>query len=379
MSDPIELRCSGLPLAFICPGSVRPEGLVIHESSESSALGNAVHEGLAVLVETGAVPWGETGALVRRFELDDEQELQILLALGARLWRELNAHYPMPNASAEHALTYRDPAGRFVLTGHLDAVAWLGPLVRVADHKTGRLDSDYREQLRGYCVLALAAGEAFGTTDAEAFALWVRDREIERHRMRRDEVRGWLDDVRRRIVEWDGVYHASTQHCPRCPRSHECPAGRAIVRRDVEAVTGDESLATLDDDALDALGPDGVVALLAKADLARNVGGRVRDAIRAYVLRRGDVVGGGQRLTVRGDERRELDVLSAFEVLNGLGFTDDEYAEIITLSIAAAERVVAKRVKRGKGAEAKRALVAALDDAGAIKVNVTPKLVVTRE
>lgn len=377
MSEPLELRCSQLPLAFICPGSVRPEGLVISESSESSALGNATHEGLAVLVETGHVPWGDTGELARRYDVD-ERELQVLLALGARLWREAMALYPMPEASAEHELAWRDPGGAFILTGHLDAVAWLGPLVRVADHKTGRLDADYREQLVGYCVLALARGEALGTTEAEALALWVRDREIERHRMRRDEVRAWLERVRRRIVEWDGVYHAG-RHCPHCPRAHECPAGRALVRRDVEAIAADESLAEIDDDALDALGPDRVVALLAKADLARHVGGRVRDAIRAYVQRRGDVVGGGQRLTVRGDERRELDVLSAFGVLNELGFTDDEYAEIITLSLAAAERVVAKRAGRGKGAAAKRDLVEALEAVGAIQINVTSKLVVTRE
>jgi hypothetical protein len=355
---------------------VRPEGLVVDESGEASALGTAAHEGLAVLVETGHVPWGSTGDLCRRHDVD-ERDLATLLALGARLWKELTALYPMPEAAAERAFTYRDPRGAFVLTGHLDALAWLDRLARVADHKTGRRDADYAEQLKGYCVLALAAGEAFGVQEAEAFALWVRDQEIERYRMRREEMGAWLDRLRRRVVEWDGTYHAG-RHCPHCPRSHECPAGRALMRRDVAALLGEQA-ADLDDTALDRLGPERVVGLLERADLAAAVGARVRDAIREYVKRRGDVVAGGRRLTVRHEDRRELDVLAAFPVLYDQGFTDDDLAEIITLSMAAAERVVAKRAARGKGAAARRELAAALEAALAVKINVTTKLVVTRE
>jgi hypothetical protein len=372
---PLELRCSALPLAFLCPGSVRPEGLTIDESGAESELGTASHDGLAELAETGIAPWGETGELARRYRVE-ERDLRALLALGVRLWREVGAAFPA--ASTEHELVYRDPSGAFVLTGHADVLSWLGRLVRIGDWKTGRRDADYAEQLRGYCVLALlVAGEAWGTTEAEAFALWVRDCEVERYRMRRADVAAWLERVRSRIVDWDGVYHAGP-HCPHCPRSHECPAGLALVRRDVAAMA-DEGLAELGDDALAALGPERIAALLARADLAASVAGRVRAAIRGYVQRRGDVVGGGKRLTLQHDERRELDVLAAFPVLYAAGFDDDDLAEIITLSLAAAERIVAKKAGRGKGAAASRALVEALETVGAVSVNVTTKLVTKRE
>lgn len=374
MREPLELRCSALPLAFLCPGSVRPEGLVLDESGVESALGVAAHEGLGELAETGHAPWGETGELARRHGVD-EGDLRALLALGVRLWREVAASFPA--ASAEQGLTYRDPAGAFVLTGHVDLMSWLSPLVRIGDWKTGRRDSDYAEQLRGYCVLALEAGRAFGVTSAEAFALWVRDGEAERYLMTWPAARAWLARVRDEIVEWDGRYHVGP-HCAHCPRAHECPAGLAVVRRDVAAMA-DESLADLDDDALAGLVPDQLVALLHRADLAANVGGRVRAAIRGYVQRTGDVVGGGKRLTLQHEERREVDVLAAFPVLYASGFDDDDLAEILTISLAAAERIVARKAGRGKGAAASRALDAALESVGAVQFNVTTKLVVKRQ
>lgn len=379
MNEPIQLRCSALPLAFLCPASVRPERLTIDESSGESELGTASHEALAELAETGIPPWGKAVELARRFKVE-ERDVRALLALGARLWQAVGAAFP--RASTEHELEYRDPGGAFVLTGHADILSWIGKLVRIGDWKTGRRDADHAEQLRGYCVLALesAAGDgAWPTTEAEAFGLWVRDGEVERYRMTRPDSRAWLGRVRTEIVEWDGRYHAG-RHCPHCPRSHECPAGLALVRRDVAAIADDAALAErLGDDALASLGPDGVVALLARADLAAAVAGRVRAAIKAHVQSHGDVVGGGRRLTLQHDDRRELDVLAAFPVLYAQGFDDDDLAQIITLSLGAAERVVAKKAPRGKGAAASRALVAALETAGAITNNETTKLVTKRE
>lgn len=374
MTEPLELRCSSLPLALTCPASVRPSGLVVDESGSESAVGTATHAGLAVLAETGAVPWDDAPALARRHGVD-EVELRALLALGASLWRAHRASHPMPRASSEVELAYRDPGGAFVLTGHADVVAWLGRRARVVDWKCGRRDSDYSAQLGGYCALVML-DDPRGVDEVEAFALWVRDGEVERYHLRRAELGAWLARLVERVVTWDGAYHAGP-HCPHCPRSHECPAGRALVRRDVEAMAG-EALTEWGDDALDALGPARIVELLARADLVAAVGARVRAAVRAYVERHGDVVGGGRRLTLRHEARRELDVLEAFPVLYAHGFTDDELAEVITLSLAAAERVAARRAGRGKGAAAVRALDAALDAAHAIQTTRATKLVTRR-
>lgn len=374
---PLELRCSALPLAFLCPGSVRREGLALDESGAEADLGHAAHEALAELAETGRADFESVDALARRHGVE-AGDVRALLALGADMWRELRPSFP--HARTELGLEYRDPGGGFVLTGHADVISWGERVIRIADWKTGRRDADYREQLIGYCVLAIKVCTAPRTDlDAEALALWVRDREVERHAMRGTLAEAWLARVDREIVNWDGRYRVGP-HCQHCPRSHECPAGRALVRRDVARLIADAELAErLADDALEALAPSEIVALLARADLAVDVGHAVRSAIRGYVQRRGDVTGGGHRLTMEGGERRDLDLLAAFPVLVEAGLGDDELAEVLTASIAAAERVVARMAGRGKGAAAKRRLVEALDRAGAIKTTATARLVVKRD
>jgi hypothetical protein len=51
---------------------------------------------------------------------------------------------------------------------------------------------------------------------------------------------------------------------------------------------------------------------------------------------------------------------------------------VLEVSLAAAERVVARKAGRGKGAAAVRALDAALEAAGAVTVDITTKLVIRR-
>lgn len=376
---PLALRCSGLPLNFLCPGSCRPEGVLINESGAEAALGSAAHEGLAIVAETGRVDWSGVSEIARRWRVtDDEPALRALLAQGARLWAEVKSLFPSP--TTERELVYVDPAGAFVLSGHADVMSWVGGgLVRIADQKTGRRDADYGEQLRGYCFLALDSSNGSATA-AEGHVLWVRDHEIESYRMSQSDAAAWLDRVRSEIVEWDGVYHPGP-HCPHCPRSHECPAGLALVRRDVAAITGDEGLAHRFEsgDALAAMAPDEVVSLLARADLAVHVGARVRAAIKALIVRDGDLVGGGRRLTLQHEERRELETLVAFPLLVAAGFDDDDLAEVTSMSLAAAERVVKRKAPRGKGAAAARELEATLAAAGAINITTTTKLVTKRQ
>jgi hypothetical protein len=373
---PLELRCSELPLAFTCPGAVRPATVRLDESGAEAELGKAAHEGLAIVAETGRVDWPDVERLALRYDVD-EPELRALLALGLRLWAEVGGLFP--RAVAEHELVYRDPSGAFVLTGHTDILSRpTDRLVRIGDWKTGRKDGDHGEQLRGYALLALTAGGAFAATTAEAFALWVRETEFEPYAMSGRAAREWLDRVQDEIVRWNGRYRVG-KHCLYCPRRHECPAGLAAVRKDVAAIVADDALAErLTGDALAELGADGVVALLDRADLAGAVAGRVRGAIKGYVIRQGDVVGRNKRLTLQHDERRSVDLLAAFPVLREHGLDDDDLAEVLDVSLAAAERVVARKAGRGKGAGAVRALDAALEAAGAVSVEVTTKLVIKR-
>jgi hypothetical protein len=376
-APPIELRCSELPLALTCPGAVRAAAIPLDVSGGEAELGKAAHEGLAIVAETGRVDWPDVERLAERYGVA-EPDVRALLALGLRLWAEVGGLFP--NATTEHELAWLDPSGAFRLTGHTDILSRpTERLVRVGDWKTGRKDADHSAQLRGYAFLALVTTGAFGgASRAEAFALWVRDTEYQPYAMAERGAREFREQVLDEVVNWDGRYRVGT-HCQWCPRRHDCPAGLAAVRRDVVAVVADDELANrLTGDALAELGPDGVVALLDRADLAGAVAGRVRGAIKGYVMRTGDVTGRGKRLTLQREERRSVGLLEAFPILREHGLDDDDLAEVLEVSLAAAERVVARKAGRGKGAAAVRALDAALEAAGAVTVDITTKLVIRR-
>jgi hypothetical protein len=106
----LELRCSGLPLAFRCGGSVRPDGLGINETNEAATVGSAAHEALAGLVETGRVDWSGVPELASKHNIPAElvPELRMLIAQGAKLWGEVKESFP--HASAESEFGYEDDA-----------------------------------------------------------------------------------------------------------------------------------------------------------------------------------------------------------------------------------------------------------------------------
>ena len=110
-----ELRCSGLPLAFRCPGSVRQANLPINETGEAADLGTAAHELLAQLVETDKIPWDALPAVAKRYQVDEE-ELRVLMHCGAQLWNAVKAS--CPDALTEVELTHH--LGPVKLTGHAD-------------------------------------------------------------------------------------------------------------------------------------------------------------------------------------------------------------------------------------------------------------------
>lgn len=373
MTDLIHIRCSSLPLAFRCPGSTRRGALPVNESHAAADGGTAAHEGHAIMVRTGKVDWEAVPALARKHEVDG-QELRVLLALGLQLWDQIKESFP--NASVEMPLKYQ--IGRVLLTGHPDVLAASGTTLRILDWKDGRLDKDYREQLLGYCGLGLLTSKA---ASAEAGIAWVRDGDYEPHTMDRAGLWVWMQRIEDEIVQWDGTYHPGA-HCHYCPRSHECSAANALARRDF-AIVADRDLPGRIEDAptlreMIQREPEQVVALLERADLAAKVADRVRAAIKEEVLRSGDIVGGGKRLTLQRKERRHLNVLQAFPILQAK-LDDPEMAEVIDISLAKAEELIAKKAGKGNGARAKRELHAELAQAGAIETSTTVSLIVRRD
>jgi len=375
MTDLIQLRCSALPLAFRCPGSARPGAVPVNESHEAADVGTAGHEGLAELVRTGRIDWDAVPALAQKHEVD-AAELRVMLALGVKLWQQVRESFP--NASAEVEMKHE--IGPVLLTGHADVMAASATVLRVADWKLGRLDSNYREQLLGYCALGLLKTPQ--AVSAESGILWVREQEYEPHTMTRAGLFDWLARVEQELVQWDGVFRPGT-HCQYCPRSHECVAANALARRDMAILMDQDLPGRLEDAetvrALVRAEPDKAVALLEIARRAEKQAGRVIQAIKDEVIRGGPVEGEAKRLEIQLSEKRHLNVLQAFPVLQEEFPEDEDLAQVISISLAKAESLVSKRAVKGQAAKAVRELGDKLAKAGAIETSASASLVVRRQ
>jgi len=357
----VTIRCSSLPIAFKCPGAVRPAEVLINPTSDAAEMGTAAHEVLAAMVLTGSVDWDLVGE-ISRVNGVDRAELGMLVANGAKLWEQVKGSFPEPDVEVE--------LEHGKLTGHADIIGHSPHAVHVGDWKTGHKDGDYSHQLRGYALLALAADP--DAKSATASVLWVRDGEVEHYEMTRAEAADWERRLHGSVINWDGTYRPGS-HCAHCPRNHECPAVNAMVRRDVAWI------ANLDvTEALARRTPQEKVALLEVADHVAKVAARVRDALKSEVLTGGDIVGEEKYLTIVSEERRMVDTLAAFPVLEAAEFDDKDFAACITISGSKAKDVVAKRAGRGKGAAAVRELDAALDAAGAYTTTTIEKLTIKR-
>ncbi len=362
----IRVRASSLPLAFRCPASVRPAAIRLNETNEAADNGTAAHEVLRSLPSTGQIDWESIAEIAARFGADPD-ETRMLAALGAKLWPAVADSFH--GAMTELELRY-EVSDSLSLTGHADLLSVSATSIRIGDWKTGRKDRDYSEQLKGYAALALLG--APDIDEATSTILWVRDQEIENYTMRRADLDAWLKRLSSELVEWDGVYRPGA-HCAHCPRSHECEAANALIRRDV-AIIADREIVARAEAELEQMAPDEIVTVLQKASLVVKYAERVRAAIKAHVERKGEITGAGFTLSIETEERRELDPLAAWPVLEELGFEDDDLARAMDLRISRVEKIVREKAGKGSGAAAVRRLSERLKAAGAVSTKQISKL-----
>lgn len=359
-----------MPLAFLCPGSARAATLPINEDFAAARLGSAVHEALRALAETGAVHWGALPEIAGRHAVAID-DVRMLCGLASKMWPTLAPSFPDAMTEVPLSAHFIGRNGDAVhLTGHADLLSVRGTVARLGDWKTGRIDVDHAQQMRAYAALTLL--ENTELSEVTVTVIWIRDGEIENYTMRSDGLTSWTRELIERVAEWDGTFRPG-RHCSRCHRSHECDAATALARRDV-AVIADRAIVARAEAELATMAPAEIVALRQKAELVKRYAFRVEEAIKAHVLAHGDVVADGVRLTVDRVEKRELDPVVAWPVLEAAGFKDGDFADCMTIGISKVEKRAAEKAGRGNGAAAVRELAKKLDDAGAVVVKETQYL-----
>lgn len=349
-----------------CAGSVRGD-VRINEWNEASDLGTAVHDALARYIKGLPVD----PASVASLHGVDEGELRPLYHQGVKAWGEL---HPLGKSVAEaerelSALITPD----IELTGTADVLArsWTtgdweqggqGPMaVSVIDWKTGRRDSDHREQLMGYAALGLLnypdAAYAFGRI------VWLRSDETEVYSLTREGLVQWRERLIDKAAETD---YRPGPHCQYCPRHHSCPAHQEMQRGALAVIGGP----TLD---LAQLGPAEKLSLYHKAKSVAALASTVLEEVRAHVRSFGPIEAAGTKLQLVEETRRSLRPAEAWPILQQY-LSDAQLAECVTVSLTKAEDAAAKGQPRGEGGKRTRAMLADLNTANAIGTSTIQKL-----
>lgn len=369
----ISLRCSSLPIYMRCSQSM--QGTInVNEWFPETELGTAVHAALARYVAVMPV---DVGAIARLYGVD-EGDLGYLFAQGRKAWAEIMppddcpVNPEIPLRTSLH-LAEPGPGGAtnlwdVDLTGTADVIVLRegGRVVEVTDWKSGRTDSDYRDQVLGYCVLALKNYPAAEV--ATARLVWLRGRgggaDVEMYSLRRDELEMWEE---RLMAQVKTEAYRPGGHCQYCPRKFECQA-RIDMSKASLAVLGAEGHRSLQQ-----LTGTEQIALYKKARDISRLAYQVIDEVKALVETTGAIEGIGVRLEMVEEQRRKLLPGLAWPVLQRL-LTDEGLEQAVSVSITKAEDAVAKGAPRGQGAARKRELAAELEAAGAVQVDVAKKL-----
>lgn len=375
----IKIRCSALPAAFACPPSVLPVDVEIDPVSEPADQGSADHAVMKQIVE------GDMRSLdgidikeIAAFWGVDRDDLTVHAFMSLQVWELVRNRFPDAQAEVDLTATFELSKDLILeLSGHLDALSVVHRqrLANLGDWKYGRVDNNYAQQVRGYQALTIFNYDTVDTV--HGFVGWMLDKDIEDYTMTRDQLWAWLEQVRDRIVNWDGVFHPGPQ-CGTCRRNHDCPALTAIARRDVLVFGGEQmgsSVAAgfkdLADAALITLYRRGRVLskLIATLDAAvklrvQAAGGRLED-------------GEGRELRILSSGRRVIDPLLAKPVLEAR-FTPEEIAGATVLRPSELDDAIAAKTARGGKKAAIEELDTALRAANAVVEHTTERLMDVR-
>jgi hypothetical protein len=365
-----QVRPSRLPLAHECPSSLLPAEHPLGGGSEASDIGQAQHYAAGALVLEK--PY-DVVAVARSFSVDID-ELAILMAQTAKIWRYLQRWFPSPRV--EYRLSSELLGG-----GTADVVHHDGDTAAVNDWKSGRVQRNYRWQLWGY---AYDLRETLGMPRSgviDSATSWVRTGDVEQHGFTERELDAMADEHRALESKLGEVY-APGEHCGFCPRRHKCGAYTAALRATTTALapigkaieTGSPTGLTVDD----------LVRAYPQAKLLEDLLAAYRELLKAGLADGARLpVGDGRVLYLADIQRTKLDPALAMEALRGLGWSECDIASCLDLHKSRAEELAAERGRstkqRGAIKAAKEELMTALEQAGAVSKVVQQRLTAAKE
>ncbi len=376
MTDLTTIRISSLPRGVACPGSLRPSpdgSPPVSPSNDVSALGSAVHEVLATIINMDLDHIPPIISKVAQRHGVDPGDLECLSNIGLNRWRSLRARGMFPDPEAEWSGSM-EVAG-VKITGHIDVMSRLvhADMVRIpiVDFKSGRRDNDHYHQIVGYGMLAL--DEYPDAAAVDGMVAWLLDDEIESISMTRVDVERWRDEVLiGRVINWDGVYHPGPQ-CEHCPRFAGCPARAAMVRSAVSelAISEEQVRSILTDLITGARGGDlkcreAIVRAYEKVQIVTTTADYFRKAIKQEIEANGPITAGMHELSVSDQTVQTIKPAPAMAVLEQL-LSGDEILSACKISKTTIMDLIGDKAAKGRKGKDQKAMLEQLAAAGAIE------------
>jgi hypothetical protein len=374
------VRCSSLPLFWKCPSSafVDPGEVVLNQSSEPAEAGTAFHRWIAAHIRGEDLDQGD---LATEHGCDAD-ELKMLCAMGVKALKELRRHFDgCDGPLMVEAEVAADLGDGLRIVGSADLMGRQKRIALILDWKTGRVESDYGHQVRGYAYSGmekLATKVPLDIDEVVVITVWVREGVWDIDRFTVKQLQGWADELRRRVRNGRGNFNPGG-HCAYCPRAAACP-GRRTLLRSVIADLSVEGMKVLEwtPETRAALGPQ-IGEMFGKVRLVEKAAQDFRETLKADIEQHGPIsIGGGRQLAIVETNRRVLDPAKARPVL-GRYLTPEEIDRATTISPSQCEGLAVAKAPKGQGAGIKREIGAALEAAGAVSINVIHALKETKE
>lgn len=357
----IKLRCSGLPLVDLCPGSAHLESRLSVGSLEMADLGSAGHEFLVARIHDN-----ETSGIAEKWNVDPDELIPLGL-LAFKLWKEVEHFFPNPHIERRVSARLSD---RVFLGGTADYLSVVGNELRILDLKTGWLEIPCKSQVMGYgrCALEEKFPEKIETVYAAV--LRPRKRVVEGWRWTREEIFAWADSLARRVEEGSKNFNLGL-HCARCPSFYVCPDGAKWVQGVIKQFEDGEG------DFLSDLAPDNIIGVLEKSRALEKIIDRAKDMVKVYVSQAGGSLRGSEKtLNITEQNRREIFFPQAKEVIeSAIGATKME--EIISIGKTRLDDAVRENATRGQKGKVVKDLWDRLEEAGAVNSSTIQKLEVS--
>lgn len=376
-----RVRCSTLPLFMACTHSVlNPEGFPeVRPYNDAAELGTGVHGVMERLLLHG-----EVNAEQLYLEFPDERKrIDQLITNIIEIWE--SASKVMKKPVVEEYLEAEIAPG-LTLTGHIDVHSVDHPgkqgtvTAYVLDYKTGRVHDEHYHQLMGYAYLVW---DKLGRPDGYQCymsAAYAEDKSIHPYYAHAEDLKLWAERVAKRVTDPAEHLYSPSRKCAYCPLLGSCKAANEFVAGAARVITQGHISQT----GLADMTPEQIEEVDSARKVLSTAIDRWRMGIRNYVERHNSPLPLGSSHQYELVERpmgTKVDTAKAIPVLVEFGLFDRQLAkelkrkekagELLTdglqVTLTQVTKAYADRAARGRKTEAKRELIQALRDAGALE------------